>query len=223
MLQLILLDQRSFKTETTLLGKVQWDWLRLQLTQPADLRVLVSPLQFLAEGSEPWWWEKWANWESERTKMISLLSVALLTGDRHLAGFYSSKSSITSTLGQPLVEITSSSLTHSYSEIPALGNTASRLPKDHPAHHTVCVNNYGLLEVNWVDRVVTASLMPVQKDATKALASYAVNFMTGAAAQLTATPEALTQCPANSALLSDATVGRNTYFFLVLTLAFLAP
>ena len=39
-----------------MLGAAQWAWLRAQLLQPAELRLIVSSVQVLAEGHG---WEGW--------------------------------------------------------------------------------------------------------------------------------------------------------------------
>jgi alkaline phosphatase D len=110
--QVILLDTRSFRSplrkgaETapgrgpyvpdpdptkTMLGPVQWDWLRGQLMEPADLRLLVSSVQVLAEGHN---FERWGNLPAERARLLDLIAetggarVILLSGDRHVGALY---------------------------------------------------------------------------------------------------------------------------------------
>ena len=81
--------------------------------QPADLRLIVSSIQFLAEGHG---WERWGNLPRERRRLIDLIAatrangVVFLSGDRHLSALYEE------TTGVPyrLVEITSSSLNQPY-------------------------------------------------------------------------------------------------------------
>jgi alkaline phosphatase D len=114
MVQIILLDTRSFRgplnrlaeaqendwvegrpgryTTTddpaiTLLGEEQWQWLEQVLREPADLRLLVSSFQVVADDHQ---WEKWGNLPHERRRLFRLLrdtgaeGVIILSGDRHL-------------------------------------------------------------------------------------------------------------------------------------------
>lgn len=72
---------------TTLLGEEQWRWLEQVLREPADLRILVSSIQVVADDHR---WEKWGNLPHERRRLFRLLrdtgaeGVIILSGDRHL-------------------------------------------------------------------------------------------------------------------------------------------
>jgi alkaline phosphatase D len=129
-LQVILLDLRWFRSplrptdergapgkerylpdadpSKTMLGEAQWAWLAERLREPADLRLLVSSIQVLAEGHG---WERWGNLPLERERLIRLIGeagaggVVLLSGDRHLGALYER----TRDVPYPLHEITSSS------------------------------------------------------------------------------------------------------------------
>ena len=95
--------------EKTMLGDAQWRWLENQLKEPADLRLLVSSIQILADGHG---WEAWRMLPTERDRLYELLErtnandVLLLSGDRHRAGIYRAERG----LSFPLFELTSSSL-----------------------------------------------------------------------------------------------------------------
>jgi alkaline phosphatase D len=127
-------DDNSSKT---VLGTDQWHWLEQQLKIPVKLRLIVSPMQVLAEGH---FWDCWNMFPRERERLLSLLSAdsstnIILSGDRHVAGLYQKDG---------LREVTSSSLTHS---VPP-----GRL--DHEVDSTrvgdfAYVNNFGLAELNW--------------------------------------------------------------------------
>jgi alkaline phosphatase D len=129
--QVILLDTRSFRSPLrstggprvpgkgpylpdpdpakTMLGAAQWDWLREELLQPAELRLIVSSVQVLAEGHG---FERWGNLPHERTRLLDLIAetgaggVFLLSGDRHVGALYQRRA------GAPyaLYEITSSGI-----------------------------------------------------------------------------------------------------------------
>ena len=106
--QVILLDTRYFRSplargqhealpsggpyvpnsdpNATMLGEAQWRWLEGELRKPAELRLIVSSIQFVAEfaGSEAW-----ANLPLEKQRMLELITatraqgVLFLSGDRH--------------------------------------------------------------------------------------------------------------------------------------------
>ncbi len=99
--QIILLDTRFFRgplkkgvrgyvpnpdPTSSMLGDTQWAWLESELKKPADLRVLVSSIQVIAE-EHPY--EKWANLPLQRQKLLDLIAktnasgVVMISGDRH--------------------------------------------------------------------------------------------------------------------------------------------
>ena len=75
----------------TMLGDTQWAWLADELRKPAELRLLVSSIQVLAEGHG---WERWGNFPLERQKLLDTIrdsrakGVVLLSGDRHIGALY---------------------------------------------------------------------------------------------------------------------------------------
>ncbi len=130
-IKVILLDTRYFRSdliksedpdkrydpnlEGTVLGEEQWEWLELELkNSKADFNLIVSSIQFL---SAEHGFETWGNFPKEMEKLIALISstkvenVVLLSGDRHISEF--SKVEIPS-LKYPLIDFTSSGLTHTY-------------------------------------------------------------------------------------------------------------
>jgi alkaline phosphatase D len=74
-----------------MLGVAQWAWLRTQLRQPAQLRLIVSSVQVLAEGHG---FERWGNLPAERARLFDLIAetgargVVFLSGDRHVGALY---------------------------------------------------------------------------------------------------------------------------------------
>ena len=131
--KVIILDTRYFRTsltkgtngqrfqpnqynEGTILGKTQWKWLTNELTNStATFTVVVSSIQVL---SKEHGFEKWANFPHEVDKLFGLIkkstntNVILLSGDRHISEF--SKTTIKE-LSYPIIDFTSSGLTHAYS------------------------------------------------------------------------------------------------------------
>lgn len=101
----------------TMLGERQWQWLERELSSSeADFNLIVSSIQFL---SGEHGFETWGNFPHEVDRLKQLIAestakgVILLSGDRHISEF--SRASIDG-LSYPLVDFTSSGLTHSYSE-----------------------------------------------------------------------------------------------------------
>jgi alkaline phosphatase D len=128
--QIILLDTRSFRSELraaspgapsteryapdpdptkTMLGEAQWAWLEQQLIEPADVRLVVSPIQVLAEESG---FERWGELPRERDRLIEIVrrsgakNVVLLSGTRQAGAIYKDETA----LSYPLYEVTSSGL-----------------------------------------------------------------------------------------------------------------
>ncbi len=182
--QVILLDTRFFRSaltrkewndpilgryqpnpdpSATLLGPDQWAWLEKTLSEPADLRILASSIQVIAEGHA---WERWGNLPLERQRLYDALSKAsgatvVLSGDRHRGAIY--KKDIGA--NAPLIEMTSSSLNAS-------------LPWGEPGPFRlgdmVGINNYGTVRIDWQARTVLLSLHATSDGET--LRSIAVDF-----------------------------------------------
>lgn len=101
--------------EGTILGNKQWQWLSNELTNStAAFNIIVSSIQVL---SNKHGFETWGNFPSEVEKLFSLIKtskakrVIILSGDRHISEF--SEINI-SDLEYPIIDFTSSGLTHTY-------------------------------------------------------------------------------------------------------------
>lgn len=128
--KILVLDTRYFRTalkkdpsgkkrylptsEGTMLGTAQWQWLENELnSSKASFNIIVSSIQFL---SNKHGFESWGNMPHEvgRLKKIIVRSkaknVIILSGDRHIAEI--SKDTLSNKA--PLLDITSSGLTHAY-------------------------------------------------------------------------------------------------------------
>jgi len=159
-IKVILLDTRYFRsaltpdTETkkrykpnkygegTMLGETQWNWLKDQLeNSKASYTIIVSSIQFL---SSQHGFESWGNMPHEVAKLESLIkttnskNVIILSGDRHIAEF--SKKNIEG-LNYPLIDFTSSGLTHSYTNY-------SSEPNKYRVGSVVSKKNFGILKFN---------------------------------------------------------------------------
>lgn len=132
----------------TMLGDAQWAWLEEELKKPADLRLLVSSVQVIADGHG---WEAWNMLPAERDRLYKLIDdtdadhLIMLTGDRHSAALYRKEG----VNDYPLFEATSSSL-----NLPAAwwreqsGETYME-PGPNRLGDMYYEANYGLLEIDW--------------------------------------------------------------------------
>lgn len=101
--------------EGTILGEEQWQWLEKELENNfSDFIIIVSSIQFL---SSEHGFETWGNFphEVERLKHLlvgkSVRNAIILSGDRHISEFSTTK---VNGLKYPLIDFTSSGLTHAY-------------------------------------------------------------------------------------------------------------
>ncbi len=143
---------RDPSPEATMLGAAQWAWLDEQLRQPADLRLIGSSLQVLADFSG---WEAWANFPRDQARLFQLIrdtnasGVVFLSGDTH----YGELTRLDVNVPYPLTDLTSSGLTEEWHiRVP----NALRVG---PAHH---VANFGLVEIDWDSRRVELGLRDVE-------------------------------------------------------------
>jgi alkaline phosphatase D len=149
----------------TMLGETQWQWLEQVLREPADLRVLVSSIQIVANDHR---WEKWGNFPAERRRLFRLLretganGVVILSGDRH-----SGELSLLDPAREPhpdftapdypLYDLTASALTQSQPTTFAAqqeGRWANPVSYRHEINRhrlgsVLRYNHYGTLTINW--------------------------------------------------------------------------
>jgi alkaline phosphatase D len=135
----------------TVLGAAQWEWLEEQLKQPAELRLLVSSIQVVAQDHQ---WEKWMNFPRERHRLFELIKqtgatgIVLLTGDRHLAEL----SMMDAQIGYPVYDLTSSGLNRGVKAWRAL---------ELNQHRVATMNfgdNFGVVEIDWNAKSPVVSL-----------------------------------------------------------------
>jgi alkaline phosphatase D len=130
----------NLQSGATMLGETQWQWLERQFDETADLRIIGSSLQLLAEFTG---WESWANYPSDRQRLMQLLEqhadvpTLILSGDTH----WSEISQVEHAgLPWPLLDITSSGLTEEWHAIS---------PNRHRVGEAWAVANFGLLQIAW--------------------------------------------------------------------------
>lgn len=170
-IKILVLDTRFFRTpltkdtltkkrfrpngygEGTLLGKEQWEWLEKELKRSeADFNILVSSVQFL---SNMHGFECWGNFPHEVDRLTSLISdskakgVIVLSGDRHISEF--SKIDLKNKK-YPLIDFTSSGLTHVYDDFSGEQNPY-RIGK------VVHEKSFGLLNFNFKSKSVHFVMM----------------------------------------------------------------
>ena len=133
----------------TMLGETQWAWLADELRKPAELRLLVSSIQVLAEGHG---WERWGNFPLERLKLFDTLrdarakGVVLLSGDRHIGALYREAPADI----PPLYEVTSSGINKAFS--------AAKEPGPNRLGALYAAPNFGVVDIDWWARKVTLAL-----------------------------------------------------------------
>ncbi len=177
-LQILLLDTRYFRDPlialptrhrdgryernrdpgATLLGEAQWDWLKEQLGEPADFRIIASSIQVLPQEHR---WELWENFPLERARLLGLLGthasrpVLFVSGDRHMGEIMKLPPEDPLAPGFPVYELTSSGLTHA-------GGGRKNEPNRHRVSSTnVQERNFGLIEIGWESREVKLELRGV--------------------------------------------------------------
>ncbi len=168
-IHVIVLDTRYFRTSLTrategnkryqpntygtgtILGEAQWNWLEEQLKTPADFTVIVSSIQFL---SQEHGFETWGNFPHEVDKLITLLAktkvknTLLLSGDRHISEFSRLN---TPKLNYPLIDFTSSGLTHTYTGV----NTEQNRYR---IQNLVNEKSFGLLHFSFEEAKITLQM-----------------------------------------------------------------
>ncbi|MFS4492328.1 alkaline phosphatase D family protein [Maribacter sp. 2308TA10-17] len=159
--KVIVLDTRYFRTaltkdtetkkrnkpneygQGTVLGEIQWNWLNETLSNSkADFNVIVSSVQFL---SNQHGFECWGNFPHEVDKLKTMIAasnaegVIVLSGDRHISEFSKTK---VEGLAYPLIDFTSSGLTHAYSKF-------SGEPNPFRVGEVVSTESFGVLEFDF--------------------------------------------------------------------------
>lgn len=137
----------------TVLGETQWAWLEEELrNSKADFNLLVSSIQFL---SNEHGFETWGNFPHEVDKLNGLIKdsgangVIILSGDRHISEF--SKIMIPG-LSYPLIDFTSSGLTHVYSSY-------SGEPNPYRIGEVISKKSFGLLRINLASKEVQMQMV----------------------------------------------------------------
>jgi alkaline phosphatase D len=149
--------------QATVLGETQWRWLEAQLKVPAELRIIGSGVQVLADehGSE-----MWGNFPHERERLLKLIKqtnaqgVLLLSGDRHLAEIARLPADHRLGVGYPLYDITSSSLNTPSGNFTKAGIRFANEINTYRMGLTYFDVNFGAITIDWEqpDPVVRAQV-----------------------------------------------------------------
>ena len=144
----------------TLLGEEQWRWLEAQLREPAELRLIASSTQIVADWKGM---DEWGNYPHERRKLFGLIAQTGAEGVLFLSGnVHFSEVSQTEEGPYPLIDFSSSGLTHVNKEYAEVEN-AYRI-----AGPFVEVN-FGLVEIDWeTDNSPVITLSSIGRDGTVA-------------------------------------------------------
>ncbi|AZZ37223.1 phosphodiesterase [Bdellovibrio sp. qaytius] len=138
-----------------MLSEDQWKWLDQELAKPANLRLIVSSVQLIANDH---YYEKWGNYPKERERFFNLLkkhkakNAVILSGDRHLAAI--AKEDVK---GLGLVyDVTSSSLNKPSRTVVA------EIDKSYTAP-SFLKPNFGLIAIDWTKKTLSAQIMDEDK------------------------------------------------------------
>jgi alkaline phosphatase D len=133
--------ERNPASGPTMLGERQWNWLERQLAVPAELRILCSSLQVVADFPG---WEAWVNFTNDRERLLAAIrrhdtrSLLCISGDTH----YGELSMRDLNVPYPLWDLTSSGLTEVWPVIPPNAQRVGTVLQE---------TNFGLMEIDWAD------------------------------------------------------------------------
>jgi alkaline phosphatase D len=172
------------ETGKRFLSDAQWHWFEQVLQRPANVRLILSTQQVLTQGV--WGFESWNNIPKERHRLVKLLKQycsgvggdptsnnntntykpslpILLSGDRHVGAFYNDPA-----LWADLFEVTASSWTHTipdgWFDDGSKCKTQEECIEPDPTRlgDWVGVNHFGMVQVDWEQRMVNLSLIQTE-------------------------------------------------------------
>jgi len=131
--------------DATMLGEAQWTWLEEQLRQPADLRILGSSLQVLADFAG---WESWVNYARDHQRLFDTIRttraerLVCISGDTH----YGEISRLDINTPYPIWDVTSSGLTEVWPITTPNALRQGEVWQD---------RNFGLIDIDWSTQAPT--------------------------------------------------------------------
>jgi alkaline phosphatase D len=130
-IQIILLDVRSFRSDIDILGLKQWKWLKSKLRKNIFMNIIISGTKVLGESQ----YDNYSNVGWSQKKMLDIISnftnTIFISGDIH-HGFISEQNGF--------VEITSSPLSSNVSKNNDNTNKLGKIISQH---------NFGYIDVHW--------------------------------------------------------------------------
>jgi alkaline phosphatase D len=142
---------RNPEIPATMLGETQWTWLENELARPADLRILGSSLQVIADFPG---WEGWIVFAQDHQRLMQAIRdkranhLVCISGDTH----YGEVSLLDVNVPYPIWDVTSSGLTEVW---PVLPPNARRVGEAYRAE------NFGLIEIDWAAGAVVMQVRGV--------------------------------------------------------------
>ncbi len=131
--------ERSSSRDASMLGEDQWLWLENQFRAPADVRILASSLQVIADFPG---WEAWVNYSRDHARLLESIrrtranGLVCISGDTH----YGELSLLDVNVPYPLWDLTSSGLTEVWHVTP---------PNDLRVGKVLREQNFGVIEFDW--------------------------------------------------------------------------
>jgi alkaline phosphatase D len=139
------------ESNADILGAAQWAWLEATLKEPADVRIVVSSIQVVADGHG---WERWSQFPVAQSRLYRLIEtsgakgVVFVSGDRHLGAI----NKYVPVSSYPLFDLTASAInTSSWQEGRPTDNGEAgsfRLGASYTPP------NYGMVRVDWSARTL---------------------------------------------------------------------
>ena len=171
--KVILLDNRYFATSRKadapdLLGETQRTWLQQTLlTSSADLHIFVSGTQIISSEHK---YEKWADYPADREWLLQQIAESdkptiLISGDRHIHEISVLKDDA---FDFPLVDITSSGLTHTWDSFPGE-------PNQYRYGEVTTGLGFGLVKIDWNGAAPKVDLQIIDQTA-EVNNSYSIQF-----------------------------------------------
>jgi alkaline phosphatase D len=139
--KLILLDER-FNRGGSILGATQWRWLEKELkTKNAKFLIVASSTQAVATEHR---YDSWGDFPADRKRLLKLVTsleapTLLLSGDRHFAEL---SVDFGQSIQSPLIDFTSSGMTHIYKGIVSEKNS-------HRIGSILHDHNFGSIDILW--------------------------------------------------------------------------
>ncbi len=159
--------ERNPDNRATMLGEPQWQWLERELAKPADLRILASSLQVVADFPG---WEAWINYADDHQRLLDVMrrqrahGLFCISGDTH----YGELSRLDRNVPYPLWDLTSSGLTEVWPVTP---------PNARRVGDVLRARNFGWIEIDW-QRAIPEVTLQIRDESGKPWLTHALDVDT---------------------------------------------